>query len=76
MARTHFVSKRRKLPLLPAVLMSLTLLTWTAARAQITPLGDSYTNTADPTTNYGAKTLLDVDGATQVVGQFSVSVIA
>ena len=24
------------------------------AHAQITPLGDSYTNTADPTTNYGA----------------------
>ena len=34
--------------------------------AQITPLGDSYTNSAAPTINYGAKTLLDVDGATQI----------
>jgi len=36
-----------------------------AAHAQITPLGDSYTNTAAATTNYGSKTLLDVDGASQ-----------
>ena len=41
------------------------LLLSTVVHAQITPLGDSYTNSADPTTNYGAKTLLDVDGATQ-----------
>lgn len=34
--------------------------------AQITPSADSYTNTASPTTNYGAKTLLDVDGASQI----------
>jgi hypothetical protein len=47
-------------------LLGLILLAWTAAYAQITPLGDSYTNTADPTTNYGSKTLLDVDGATQI----------
>jgi len=46
-------------------LLSLSLFAWTAAYAQITPLGDSYINTADPTTNYGAKTLLDVDGAKQ-----------
>jgi hypothetical protein len=32
--------------------------------AQITPLGDAFTNSADPTTNYGAATLLEVDGAT------------
>jgi len=38
----------------------------TAVFGQITPIGDSYTNTADSTTNYGAKTLLDVDGATQI----------
>src|SRR5580658_7533182 len=49
-----------------AVLLLLTLGLLTGAHAQITPLGDSYTNTADPTTNYGAKTLLDVDGATQI----------
>jgi len=36
------------------------------AQAQITPSGDSYTNSAAPTTNYGAKTLLGVDGATQI----------
>jgi len=44
--------------------------------AQITPLGDSYINTAAPTTNYGAKTLLDVDGATQATYiQFDLSSI-
>ena len=36
------------------------------SHAQITPLGDSYTNSADPTTNYGSNVLLDVDGATQI----------
>jgi hypothetical protein len=34
--------------------------------AQITPSADAYTNTADPTTNYGAATLLYVNGATEV----------
>jgi len=34
--------------------------------SQITPLSDSYTNTASPSTNYGSKTVLDVDGATQI----------
>lgn len=43
----------------------LSLFACSVAFAQITPLGDSFTNTADPTTNYGAATLLDVDGATQ-----------
>jgi|GEM_PF-4246229 len=38
----------------------------TSVYAQITPSGDSYTNTATPTTNFGAKTLLDVDGASQI----------
>jgi len=37
-----------------------------AAYGQITPLGDSYINTAAPTKNYGAATLLDVDGASQI----------
>ncbi len=46
-----------------AVLM-VSLLACTGTYAQ-TPSGDSYTNTADPTTNYGSKTLLDVDGASQ-----------
>ncbi len=37
----------------------------TMAQAQITPSGDSYTNTATPTTNFGAKTVLDVESASQ-----------
>jgi hypothetical protein len=65
MKHTQFVRKARKLLFLPALVLSLSLFTWTAAHAQITPLGDSYINTADPTTNYGAATLLDVDGAKQ-----------
>ncbi|HTC56202.1 MAG TPA: hypothetical protein VK706_07325, partial [Candidatus Sulfotelmatobacter sp.] len=48
------------------VSLGLLVFLWSAAYAQITPLGDSYINTADPTTNYGAKTLLDVDGAAQI----------
>ena len=55
-----------KLQLLPALVLFLGLFSCVAAYAQITPLGDSYTDTADPTANYGAKTLLDVDGATQI----------
>lgn len=37
----------------------------TGAYAQPTPTADAYTNTADPATNYGAKTLLDVESASQ-----------
>jgi trimeric autotransporter adhesin len=47
-------------------LLTLVVLLSTAAYAQITPLGDSYTNTADSTTNYGAAVTVNVDGATQV----------
>jgi len=54
-----------KLQFLPALVLFLSALAG-SAYAQITPLGDSYTNTADATTNYGAKTLLDFDGATQI----------
>jgi hypothetical protein len=64
MKRRHFVLKAQKLQFLPALLLLLNLLA-TAAHAQITPLGDSYTNTANPTKNFGAATLLDVDGASQ-----------
>ena len=46
--------------------LCLTLLACGAAYAQLTPLGDAYTNTAASTTNYGAAALLDVDGATQI----------
>ena len=53
-ARTRLVS-----------VLGLFVFLWTAANAQITPLGDAYTNTADPTTNFGAQKTLDVDGASQ-----------
>jgi hypothetical protein len=36
-----------------------------AAYSQITPSGDSYTNSAGPTGNYGANALLNVDGASE-----------
>ena len=45
-AQTRFVS-----------LLGLFVFLWTAAYAQITPLGDSYINTAAPTTNYGSEDL-------------------
>jgi hypothetical protein len=48
-----------------AALSLLVLFSSGLAQGQITPSGDSYTNTADATTNYGANTLLDVDGASQ-----------
>jgi hypothetical protein len=65
MNRVPLVLKGQKLHFLPALLLSLSLFTWTAAHAQITPLGDSYISTANPTTNYGAAVLLDVNGAKQ-----------
>jgi len=49
---------------LGAALM-LVLLVAAVAHAQLTPSGDAYTNSAAPTTNYGAKTLLDVESASQ-----------
>ncbi len=45
------------------VLSTVSLLT--GAYGQITPSADAYTNSAAPSTNYGAGVLLDVDGATQ-----------
>ena len=49
-----------------ASLLSLILLACTAAFGQITPLGDTYTNSGDPTTNYGAQKTLDVDAAKEI----------
>ena len=49
-----------------AVLGLLVLFSPLLSHAQITPLGDSYTNTADPTTNYGAATLLYVNGGKEI----------
>src|SRR5580658_3116487 len=59
-----------------ASLLSLILLASTAAYGQLIPSQDAYTNTADPTTNYGAKTLLDVESASQTTYiQFNLSSI-
>jgi hypothetical protein len=58
--------KSRKLQLLPALVLFLSLFSGLTVHAQITPSADTYTNTATPTTNNGSKTLLDVDGATQI----------
>jgi hypothetical protein len=49
-----------------ASLLSLILLACSAAHGQITPLGDTYTNSGDPTTNYGAQKTLDVDAAKEI----------
>jgi len=59
-----------------AALLLSTLGLITGAFGQITPSADTYTNTADATTNFGAKTLLNVDGATQITYvQFDLSSI-
>jgi hypothetical protein len=47
------------------VLMLCLICLLSAGYAQLTPSADSYTNTVDPTTNFGAKTLLDVESASQ-----------
>jgi TGF-beta propeptide len=76
MNRRHFVPKAQKLEFLAALVLLLSFFLSAAAHAQITPLGDSYTNTADPTTNYGAQKTLNVDGASQTTYiQFNLSSI-
>jgi trimeric autotransporter adhesin len=52
--------------LLGTALSLLVLFSSALSQAQITPLGDAYTNSADPTTNYGANVLLYVDGAKEI----------
>ena len=56
--------KSRKLQFLALVVL-MSLFSWTTVHAQITPLGDSYTNRAEPTTNYGADAMLHVNGAAE-----------
>jgi predicted RNA-binding Zn-ribbon protein involved in translation (DUF1610 family) len=56
----------RKFQLLTLCLLSLLVLLATTSQAQITPSKDAYTNSADPTTNFGTNVLLDVDGASQI----------
>ena len=58
--------KNLTLKLRLAVLLSLILLACAAAYAQITPLGDTYTNSAAATTNYGAQKTLNVDAAKEI----------
>src|ERR1700681_2968911 len=58
-----------------AVLLLSTPCLLTGAYGQITPSGDSYTNTAAPTTNYGANTLLDVESSQTTYIQFDLSSI-
>ena len=50
---------------LSVVILLLTLGSVAMVQAQITPSADAYTNTATPATNFGAKTLLDVQSASQ-----------
>jgi hypothetical protein len=62
--RSWFLAKQY-LPM--AALGLLFLFSSALSQAQITPLGDSYTNSADPTSNYGATPLLYVNGAAEIV---------
>jgi hypothetical protein len=65
-SRSEDVMKNSRVQLRFVSLLSLILLAWSAAFAQVAPLGDAYTNSADPTTNYGVATLLYADGAQQI----------
>jgi hypothetical protein len=58
-----------------AAALVLVLLAATVAHAQLTPSQDSYTNTADPTTNYGSSKLLDVESSQTTYVQFNLSSI-
>src|SRR5580700_7644480 len=59
------ILKTSKLHLRSLLVLLLSVFSWTVAYAQITPSADAYTDTATPTKNYGAVTLLSVDGATE-----------
>jgi hypothetical protein len=67
--------KNLKRQLRLTILSLSTLCLLTGAYGQITPSGDAYTNTAAPTTNYGAKTLLDVESSQTTYIQFNLSSI-
>jgi TGF-beta propeptide len=60
------VMKNRKLQFLPAFILFLSLLSSVGAYAQITPSQDAFTNSASPTTNFGANVLLSVSGAKEI----------
>jgi len=65
--------KNLRTQLAALVLTALVLLT--GAHGQLTPIQDAYTNTADPTTNYGASKLLDVESSQTTYIQFDLSAI-
>jgi hypothetical protein len=65
--------KNLKSQLLILLLCALCLLS--GAYAQLTPSGDAYVNAASPTTNYGAKTLLNVESSQTIYIQFNLSSI-
>src|SRR3984957_6644307 len=73
--RLERIMKKPTLHLCLASLLSLILLACTAAYGQLTPSGDAYTNAAASTTNYGAKTLLDVESSQTTFIQFNLSSI-
>src|SRR5271165_2138274 len=58
-----------------AVLVLSTVCLLTGAFGQLTPIGDSYINTAATTTNYGAQKLLDVESTQTTFIQFDLSAI-
>jgi len=58
--------KTQNVQFFSAVVLLMSFFFAIRAHAQITPTGDAYTNSTTPTTNYGAKTLLDVDAASQI----------
>jgi hypothetical protein len=58
-----------------ALLLLSTLGFFAGAHAQLTPSADAYTNTATPTKNFGAATLLDVESSQTAYIQFNLSSI-
>ncbi len=58
--------KSTKLQFLPILCLLLSLFSWVGADGQVTPSSDAFTNTATPTTNYGANGLLNVSGAREI----------
>jgi hypothetical protein len=68
-------SKTLNLRTQPVALFFSALCWLTSAYAQVTPTRDAYTNTALPSTNYGANPLLDVESSQTTYIQFDLSSI-
>src|SRR5271165_3049969 len=58
-----------------ALLLLSTVCLLTGAFGQLTPIGDSYTNTATPTKNFGSATTLGVESSETTFIQFDLSAI-